>query len=692
MDATVGFITLNYVDKSLEMLIAYAAIAFGGMIVLINLYLKRQYLNSGQIKYPINDEVITFSVLSVALFVGLSQITKTSPITYVASFALAWVAQKKLLDNSEKLWRVATLIFLPYCLLLIKLVVSTHYFPSIAIIVVVFTVFLWRCGAEAFAIAVLVFLTKYFYSGTFEVVDTFHNAEHFLAAMEAHKGYFAVFPNLGYLEEYPAYALVLVLKFLTNGHIQMSIGTMRFLLWPILFLIIFSQIYRRDKLLAVLFMIALPVDRISLLISLAYASFICANHEKALINNQQLDKFSVVLLSLFPLLAIGLTPSYLLFPLLALIGMLPLVTLNHKQLIIIIVMWVVLSAVFNSQLTDYIIVYAELSRLYDVAYSTSISVLNRWDLGFWLILLLVVSVVASGIAQPSDSVFVKAVKLLGALLIIIKCADYGFGRIDPGFSRLVPAVIAAMLVASFFSKRFNGIIAILLSIIIVAYLQFELPRKLEKPDFSLNNAKNQPVQLNSKNTQLAKAIGEFADGRQVINYSTEPALTLGIPNSIATPFTSPFVTLGEKNQKSIVEFLKANPKAIVYLGHDFNTFDGIDVRLRVPLIFRYLADNYIYANVKGNVYAVPNLDKANDLFGKIFFDQLDMRRSPIYYTNYAAGRFNYRKITIDCIEQKPGRYKIINEGNTLLGDFQCGINYVPEVFFWGDTKDIQSEK
>jgi len=37
---------------------------------------------------------------------------------------------------------------------------------------------------------------------------------------------------------------------------------------------------------------------------------------------------------------------------------------------------------------------------------------------------------------------------------------------------------------------------------------------------------------------------------------------------------------------------------------------------------------------------------------------------------------------------KPGKYKILNEGNTLFGDLECGINLVPEVFFIGKLKEI----
>ncbi len=691
MNATVGFITLNYLDKSVEMLIAYSAIAFGSIIVLTNLCLKRQYVEGVQLKHPSNDEIVTFAVLSLVFFVTLSQISKVSPLVYVASFALAWIVQKKIKTISEKPRRVLTLVLLPYLLLVTKALASTHYLPSIVILITLFTIFIWRCGAEAFAVAVLVFFSKYFYSGTFEVVDTFHSAEHFLASMGANKGYFSVFPNLGYFEEYPAFALPEILKFLSGGIVQMSIGTARFLIWAMLFLLIFSQIYSRNRLLTVLFMIAIPMDRLSLLIALAYAAFICASYDRALSSNQRLDNLSVFLLTLFPLFAIGLTPSYLLFPMLALIGMLPFESINRKQLIIIIIVWLMIIVVFYQQIVDYVVVYADLSKLYDIAYSTSITTLSRWDLGFWLILLFAATIVVSGIVRPSDSFYIKALKLSGALLILIKCADYGFGRIDPGFSRLVPMAIALMLVASFFSKRFNTIIAIMLSIIIVAYLQFELPRKLSKNDFSLNNSQDQPVLLSPPNIKIAQAIGEFADGRQVINYSNEPALAIGIPNVIVTPFTSPYVTIGELSQTAVISIMKANPKAIIYLGNSFKTFDDVDIRLRVPLVFRYLAQNYTYTNIKGNIYAVPITEVTSEISGKIFFDQLELKKSSLYYTNYGASRFSYREVVIDCTKQSAGRYKIINDNNTLLGDFQCGTNYVPEVFFLGRVKDIQRE-
>jgi hypothetical protein len=137
--------------------------------------------------------------------------------------------------------------------------------------------------------------------------------------------------------------------------------------------------------------------------------------------------------------------------------------------------------------------------------------------------------------------------------------------------------------------------------------------------------------------------------------------------------------------------MKANPDAIVYLGHDFYTFDGVDVRMRVPLVFRYLAGKYEYKNEGGNIYAVPNPSSSNEISGRIFFDQFDMEKSSLYFSNHGVGRFAYRQITVNCPQQEAGKYEIINDGNIFYGELQCGMNLVPEVFFMGKVKKIQKQ-
>jgi len=662
-----------------------------GVLAYFYFFIKRKPVEVIQSKYETSDAIVFFAVLSLTFSFALTQLVKTNAFIYIVSFALAWIAQRYFAFISTNSLRIVTIVLLSYLLLFNKALTSTHYLPSIISLVVIFTICLWRSGPEVFAVAVLLFSTKQFFSGPYEVVDAFHSAEHFLASLELHKGFFEIFPNLGYLEEYPAYALTVVLKLFTGGIIQMSIGTARSLLWLILYLIIFTHLYRRDRLLAVLFMLVVRTDRVSLLIALAYAALSIASYQRAADTDQRPDRLGIALVSLFPLVAIGLTPSYLLFPILAFVGMMPFENYQRKQLMIIATAWTVILGIFHRQVIEYLFVYAQLSKLYDVAFSTSISTLRRWDLSLWLVLLFVAGLVVSSLVRPADSIKVKSLKFLGALLVLIKCADYGFGRIDSGPGRLVPTTISLMLVASFFSKRFNGLIALMLGIVIVSYIQFDLPRKLDASDFSLSNPHHQPVQLSASSAQIACTIGEFAAGRQVINYSSEPALTLGISNAISPPFTTPFVTLGEENQRIVISFMKAHPEAIVYLGHEFTTFDDVDIRLRVPLIFRHLALGYSYATVKGNIYAIPNTSAPDEKSAQIFFGNLDLKKSPLYFTQHAKGRFSYREIIIDCPRQEAGRYKIINEGNTLHGDFQCGINYVPEVFFLGKTKDIQRE-
>jgi len=684
MDALVGFVTLNDVNKIRELQMAYMVIAFGGLLSFGYSFVRHD-AKVLPVKADGSNQVILFAVIASAFLWMLSQIGKVGLIASIASISLAWIAIEKYQYFRDGKKRLVLFILIPFVLLVTKGITSTQYTPAVLVLFSFFLLLLWRAGAEAFALAVLVFYTKSFFAGPFVVVDTFHSAEHFLSSLEWKRGFYTVFPNLGYLEETPAYFLTNLIKNVTGEMVQMSIATSRSLIAVALLLYIFSIIVKRNRLLAVLFMIAVPTDRVSLLMALAYTLALIGRFDDKEI--QQPDLPRVVLLSLFPLIALGLSPSYVLLPILGLVTSFP-VKMNRKEILFIGGVWVAIFFLLLAKFKKYFAIYSEFSKLYEIAYSTSISILSPIEVIFWCALLLGASAILYGSIRCSDSLKIKVLKAIVVTIVLMQCARYGFGRIDPGYTRLVGMVTALILVSSFNIIRYHRIITLLLAFIIVAYIQFEVPRGIVASDFSTNNSIHAPVQLSVENEQLAKRIEGYAAGRKVINYSMEPALSLGISNIIVAPFTSPYVTLGVRNQNAIIDLMKQYPDAIVYLGHQFTTFDGVDVRLRTPLVFRYLAHSYQYVSDSGNMYAVPNHEAPDEAGRNVFFGYLDMKRSPIYFTDHAQGRFTYRTIMINCPREETGFYTITNDGNILVGNFKCGANLVPEVFFVGNTKSV----
>jgi len=169
----------------------------------------------------------------------------------------------------------------------------------------------------------------------------------------------------------------------------------------------------------------------------------------------------------------------------------------------------------------------------------------------------------------------------------------------------------------------------------------------------------------------------------------EPSLSYFIDSSLTPPFTSPYVTLGVKPQNDVLSFIRNNNDAIIYLGHSFIIFDGIDARLRAPIIFKHLAEKYSYFSQDGNIYAVPNLTDDVSTSFNLFFNDMDIQKSSLFYSEYAKDLYKYREVLVDCTHYKPGKFKIWSEHNFIFAELNCGKNLIPEVFFWGSMQKIE---
>jgi len=198
--------------------------------------------------------------------------------------------------------------------------------------------------------------------------------------------------------------------------------------------------------------------------------------------------------------------------------------------------------------------------------------------------------------------------------------------------------------------------------------------------------------LDQGNTNVVKKINNYANGKQVILYTGyEPALTYFVNNSLSPIFTTPYNTVGEDNQKRVINFLEKNKLAILYIGHDFYTFDGVDMRIRVPLVFKYISEHYDYNFNDDNIYAIPK-ETINNSFIKeknIFFDNFDLKKSVIYFNKHIKKNISYKKIIIECKSKFAGNYKINNQYNSFYAELNCGTNFIPEIFFVGKNIDYQ---
>ncbi|MBT8537140.1 hypothetical protein G6715_05030 [Polynucleobacter paneuropaeus] len=685
---TIGFITLNNITKTSEYIlpitISLAGIFLGLLYRLFiadsrfnNQYLKHDF----EVKVLFNESInalIIFSFISVCLskFIAVN----TLYISLILTIFFIYLNNK----SGFKFYRVLVLGVLPSLLLINKIFSVTDSLSVIIIVIIIYALVLKYTSLQFYAFSCILFTFKYILVGDFVISDAFHSAEHFLASSKILYGLFSVFPNIGYLEEFPGYFISKALSKISDGNIQISIVTSRYLIVCGIIPILTWLIYKKDRLLALLFYFAVPTDRISLLIALLYSAFLVYYFLKERSNKL------FILLTFFPILCLGLSPSYILMPLFALIIILNLPFKKYKYLISILLLWIILLILLRNEIFFYLYTYRDLSSLFDVGFSTSTTSLNFKDLFFWNIFLFcLVMIVASVTADSSGNLFSKIIKICFLTILLYKFISYGYGRIDPGFTRLLSLGVPLLYIASLSSSKYLVSIRVLLLVIVLSYINIGIPELNFKINKIPYNKKEEIIQLSANNKKIVESIITFSNGNEVINYSMEPALAHYLPGAKVPPFSSPYVTLGSKSQESVINFFKSNPESIIYIGHDFKTFDGIDIRVRAPLVYKFISENYNLVIDSGNIYAAPFKHGGKSSLNRDFFTDININKSALFF-NKSSDNVNalYKEVIVDCTGPESNIYRINTKNNSLVGELSCGRNMIPSSFIWGEILSI----
>lgn len=679
MSETIGYIALNSINKLPEYYLPYAMVFLG---ILIYFYFKKNRINN--FKYSINNDyfrlIISYLSIFSLIYLILSNLGLVGGSLILSSGLLSIGILYKF---NKKNYENYFYLIIPSILLIISTITQTISIPIILIIFIIYFFIFYITNKEFYCLAVLIFITKKFYIGPLIIGDAFHAAEHFLATKNLPLGLFSIFPNIGYLEEISGVIVVKLLKIITFNSVNISIASARTLIWIALEPIIFWYSYKRSKLLSILLILLLPVDRLSIIFALIYSIII--------INSYRLKKNNLFIGSLcfLPIFCLGISPTYFLIPALSILGLLPLKRINYKNIIFILAFWLFLLIIFKEYFFFYLGTYAEFSANYDIGLSTSTLNLQSKDLIFWPIYVFTISILLADSIYNKSSIYINSLKYIFLIVILYQFTTYGYGRIDSGFSRLVSLGIPLVYVASQLSSRYNLLSKCILIAVFLLYCNISLPGLISKDALKFSNQKNSPLELDDVNKKIVQNINNFSNGRSVINYSMEPAITPFILNSLTPTFTSPFVTLGRKSQEKVIDFIKNNPNAIIYIGHSFITFDQVDIRLRAPIIFKYIARHYTYHNENGNIYAVPNSPNDIPYAFNLFFNGMDLKLSPIFYTRFFSQKYKYLEVDIKCSDNNIYRYKLLGENNFIYGDFSCGKNLVPEEYIWGEMKGIE---
>jgi hypothetical protein len=559
-------------------------------------------------------------------------------------------------------------------------------------------------GKETFLFLVLLIVLKRLDFGEYIISDAFHNAEHFYAGLNFFKnGFFSVFPNLGYLEELPPLIFIKLINLVSFNYVSVSLNTSRSLITLVLLACILIKILLRNKkivgnnnfpIIALIFLFILPIDRISLLIATLYSLFVL-DYESSLSWNK--SKLLFTILYFFPFLILLLSPTYLTVILFAFVANLKSFLSRNKSNYTIYLIWFILLLLLSPKIIEIFSIFSEITKSFDQAFGIPLKLNNNFiNKLFWFMCLIYSLFVI--FVSINDSIKGRFFRLIQYGLLFILWGNvihYGFGRIDAAYinGRLLNLLLVLLLIFSYSSKKimsnfsnfkitkiFPGFTFLLFCIC----FNFDLPGHVNYQNLKLVNQQQKIISLNSSYQDTVMKINLYAKGRAVINYA-EPAISEGIANVIPLFFTTPYVTIGEKNQQKIIDLLVKNKSAIIYLGHDFNTYDGLDTRTRAPIVFRYISENYSYDLFQGNIFAIPS-DSANYLInGNLFFTNFNLQKSALYFNKHKKKDVFYREISNPCFGDNIDLFEFHNEKNIFYANLECGLNFIPEVFFIGKT-------
>jgi len=703
---TIGYVTLINIAKVNDYYFGLFSIFIGfflfycfkklikNKINLINEKIERS-LTSVDFTLLTNFFLITLLFYSALIFLKF-EIIKSIFLSFLLSFTFF----NKILfffKNSKLIG-----ILLAYLLLIFKLLSVTNFLFLIIILLIICSLILIIFKSEKFILLVLLIYFSNLYFGDFIISDAFHQAELFYAGVNLYKnGFFSIFPNIGYLEEVPALVLIKLVNLLSFDLISISLSSSRTLVNVILLSVLSAKINLNSKfsklaLVSLLFILPVFSHRTSLLISLIYALLIIDYENIKNINEIKKKTLFLILCSL-PFILISLSPSYFSIILLAFaLNIEKYLKVNIKN-IFLYLSWFVILILFFPQFNEYLNVYSNLSSNFDQAFGIPLKLSNNFTkLVFLISISFTTFLILFSIENKKNNFILNFFQYFIIALSLYILIKYGLGRIDPNElrGRLLSLQICFIFILYYYlNDRIPKFLLLYPFVIFIFFISFNnLPKFINSDNLKVKNYSQKFLFLNDVNANTVKKINYYANGGQVILYTeTEPALAYFVNNSFSPIFTTPYNTVGEDNQNRVINFLKEHKLAIIYIGHDFNTYDGVDVRYRVPLVFKYISEYYDYDLVDGNIYAVPKKSINNSVEKKIsiFFDNFDLQKSVIYFNKHIKKNISYKKIIIPCETQFAGKYKIINQYNSFYAELNCGTNFIPEVFFVGKNTGYQ---
>ena len=688
MDFSLGIMAFNGLTKTSDFVIAYAILIMG---FLIGSLLKKsgqqgQFIKIPQVEKKYWDILILFGLALVVL--------RNAPNFFIAGLItlvglILYFALRAINQSQGTTWFYLSTSFL---LINLKIFDNTQDILTILIINFAFIVGYRIYGINFLITTAFCFILKYMNDGQFLIVDSFHQAEHFLAYKLSQQGV-NIFPNLGIFEEWMPNFFAEFINSISPKYYLISLGTARYLTSFILNFCILLLLYRRNIIFSIIIFLILPADRVSLLFAIFFALLLLKlnDHKKLLL----------LAWSVTPLIAFTLSPAYYAIILLGLVGSYIKNKIPFLNLIGIFLIWWLIFYLNLELFLNYIKIYVSLASNNLAAHGTPLFpiVWNLNDLngiylsgtallrlGFIFIIGLLFGKYLKDV-QKSQTLFNDGICLLGVLLSLYLFMQYSLTRIDSvGLSRLFPLGIGLIIILAQIGSGFNwkimGSILIFYFWCAFSSLPIDFSLKLTKDSFSFR-ASQAYYTLSEKNLELTRLIELHDQGSGLILFSNEPALTIFMANAITPPFTSPWVATGDLPQEININFFRNNQK-IIYLGKSWGTHDEVDIRARSPIIFKYLSHHYSLKSIDNFLFAIPILDSnKSPKIDSQLFSEFNLGKVSSYLAKNPS-KYKTQIVNLDCKIYKNGSHQIINENNWFIADLNCGANLIPSIYFDGN--------
>jgi hypothetical protein len=528
---------------------------------------------------------------------------------------------------------------------------------------------LFKQKRELLLAIVSIILFKKFDFGPYIVNDLFHSSEFVLSYQRGLNmlGEWQVFPNIGYLEEAIPNFIVDTLLSSTGGHVQLSIQDAYSLCLMLLTGGMYYFLEKKWKGVAYALTMLMVVERLTLMLVINLG---------LLLSTLRSNHFTWVVVGFAPLLLLGLSPSYGAVFVLAL----ALFFLKNKPefKVLLPMALIALACLFwyGDAFIYFLKVYKDWGSVNSAAHGTAMWTAPIFKTVLRLTFIFSLTFFVWQIIEGEVFDVYSIIAAFGIGVSLWMYLNYGFTRLDKGTgSRIFPVGLAIFAILMPYLKRYTKVSSALLFVSFFG-ASFATPQPISPVDLFRQSPK---MTMDAKNQEALDRYTSVAQklGGEVILFGGQPTLANYIPNVHIPPFSSPWVAIGQLPQERVIAFLKSHSQLPVMLGESFSTWDGVDVRARSPLVYRYMAEHYKQEVIQGVIVAIPSAGQSESTL----FSDFNIGAASAYYE-----KINERVMLMAPCESDDGRsdvYKVVNQNNYFYAQLHCGLNTVPQVYVSG---------